>query len=132
MDRELMFAVLKLLYARKQLTRKELLTAVKMTKGKLDEVIKELDGQLQENGACIDYDSAQKEYRFQVTDYEIFERYYRQAGHRERLEGDQRDRINQILICLLFHDGYVKIEELAEALFVSARQISKDLKEDLE
>ncbi len=129
MDRKLMFAILELLFARKQLTRKELLATTKATKGKLDEVIKALDGQLLENGAYIDYDSVRKEYRLQVTDYGAFEQYYRQAGYRESLEGDRNDRINSILISLLTQDGYVKIEELAESLFVSPRQISKDLKE---
>jgi len=69
-----------------------------------------------------------KKYELIINDTDIFNRYYEDLKIRSGFYNTQEDRISFIIEKLLIETNYVKIEDLADMLYISQRQVSNYLK----
>ncbi len=88
-------------------------------------LIKELDEVLCNHGAQIISVYGQG-FRLEVRDFHEFQHLFR--NHSEFIPNCSQDRVNYLLNCFLTQQGYIKVEELCEKLFVSRKTLGIDLK----
>lgn len=120
------FKVLERLFDKPKVTSLELLEVTGLSKKQLNEEINLLSDELR-YCAKIDYNEQTQLYFLTVFNYVLFKTHYRYLGSEQVDSLNQQERVRLILIILLSQKEYVKIEELADELYVSTRQISKDM-----
>ncbi len=89
----------------------------------------ELNDELEKNGARI-VSKARFGYRLEITDRERFEAYQKEteSGGTGQIPDNARERSDYLMAYLLFHPGYVKVEEVCDFLYISKPTLSNCLK----
>ena len=91
-------------------------------------LLREVQGQLEENGACLETRHGSG-YRLLVKDREKFHRFLSASGEEGKNRFQSSDgRVKYLLELLLSATGFVKLPDLEEQLFVSQNTLSGDLK----
>ncbi len=127
MDNKILVATIEKLLSKPQISKKEIIDSIKVSSRQLDEVINYLNSGLNKWNARIEENKQLKSYSLKIEDYHLFKEYFRKLINNQSFYNNQHERIRFILIQILTQKGFLKIEELADSLYVSSRQISKDL-----
>lgn len=93
----------------------------------LRNLIKELNDRLEDNGARIILKRGQG-YMLEVTDLDAFQMLFISHGQSQRPPADSTERVRFIIEQFLKSDDYIKIEEICEAVFVSRKTLTTDIK----
>ncbi len=91
--------------------------------------LRELNDELEKNGARI-VSKARFGYRLEITNQERFEEYRdeRESGESGQIPDNASERSDYLMAYLLFHPGYVKVEELCDFMYISKPTLSNCLK----
>ena len=122
----------KLMTAEKPLTGKYLANLNQVTSRTIREDVKSLNGLLYENGANIDSIMG-KGYKLVIDDDLRFRKYLQSIFKEEIsdafLPGTPDERVTYLIKRLLLSEGYEKLDDLAEEIYVSKSTIQNDLKQ---
>ena len=120
--------VIKKLLSKQWISKKEIVEGFKVSSQKVEETIEKMNSDFELINAKIDYDDQNKQYRLVVSDKEAFKTYFAMLINKQQVNySDQNERVRYILLRILTEKRPLKIEELADSLYISSRQISKDL-----
>lgn len=90
--------------------------------------MRELNDELEKNGARI-VSKARFGYRLEIVDPERFEVYQRENEQESgQIPDNASERSDYLMAYLLFHPGYVKVEELCDFMYISKPTLSNCLK----
>lgn len=122
---EKLINLLGLLSQEKYQTAEALSDKMQLSVKTLRQAIRRLNEALSENGAHIETERG-KGYLLKVDDFERFQLlFFRDEAYFPNNSGE---RVNYLLEYFFTHDGYVKVEELCDMLYVSRRTLAADLK----
>lgn len=126
MDEKLKLIIIHTLIDHRVYKQVDLQDKLKISKKRLQEIVEQLNAELMPYDSCIDFDKFTKSYMLTSKNKEMLKSYYR------RLQANQwswtsANRIWYLSVRLLSEAKCVKIETLADELFVSQRLISSDM-----
>lgn len=121
-----------LMQAEKEMTGQELAANLHITSRTIRSTIKDLSAILQENGAEI-MARHRKGYQLHVHDHLAFRSFLKMVAFEKvnikAVPSDPRDRITYLIKRLLLSEEYIKLEMLADDLYVSLSTVKNSLKE---
>ncbi|MBA4493977.1 BglG family transcription antiterminator [Paenactinomyces guangxiensis] len=121
-----------LMQSEKEVTSHKLANIFQITSRTVRNDIKEISEALLKNGAKI-VALRGKGYQLEILDYNSFRSFLQEIAlsysKMEAVPTEPKERVNYIIKRLLLSEGYIKLETLAEELFVSESTIKNDLKE---
>lgn len=122
-----MFDLVKRLQDKNLITQAELMSQWKKSKKQIQAIVEETNQQIE--GAAIVWHAEKEGYYLKITNPEEFRENYAKLRKRKEPDMSKENRVRLIILHLLEHTDYIKIEELADRLYISGRQVSKDLQE---
>ena len=129
MDDNKYISIIKKLVSKPNIYKKELMDDLKLSSIQLDNLIERLQKELIKVSGQIEVDDKHGWYSLKVNDPYQFEKYFNDLIRKQSVDNtDQKERVRYILLRILTEKRHLKIEELADSLYISSRQISKDLK----
>lgn len=121
--------VIKKLLSKPNIYKREFMDDFKLSSSQLEQLIERLQSDLKKVNTSIEVDEQHGWYSLKINDPELFEKYFNKLLREQNVDNsDQDERVRYILLRILTEKRHLKIEELADSLYISSRQISKDLK----
>ncbi|MCR6105085.1 transcription antiterminator [Salipaludibacillus agaradhaerens] len=130
MNNRMQIILKQLMGAREPVTSEQLASHIQVTSRTIRNDIKQLDHYLTRNGAIITALKG-RGYRLDITNDAKFKSFLKRDidSDRQEVPVEPEDRMTYLVKTLLLQDDYVKLDELADNLFISRSTIQNDIRD---